>query len=391
MAAMLPPSRDVDVIVRALYGSLLEDFSFERCLRVLARSFNAHTVALHTEERYAGRAAMEIFGPLDADDLVRFSNDYSTRWPGKNLWVERSYDTMLTRGFEDGDAIVSREELCASEYYQHFLHPLDMRHGIGIAVRTDAASVFSLVSLNRHAGAGAFDREDLALVAALRPHLVNAFSLYRRIASLQGRIESMRSSFDRLPLALLILDLDGRVLEHNAEASRFLGRCSEIRLAASGDLRLRDARAHARLRGFVARAGHPSVPPQNESIVLGDTFGELTVLHLCALPASTGGVLQRRGRVLASICLPGQDAAEPFAANLLRAAFELTHTESMVVLSLRHHHDPTEVAAELGLAVSTVRSHLKHAFRKSGTTRQGELLRLVDRLLASTPLGPRAH
>ena len=391
MAAMPPPSRDVDAIVRALYGSLLEDFSFERCLRVLARSFNAHTAALHTEERYAGRAAMEIFGPLSADELVRFSTDYSTLWAGKNLWVERSYDTMLTRGYEDGDAIVSREELYASEYYQHFLHPLDMRHGLGIAVRTDTASVFSLVSLNRNAAAGAFDRDDLELVAALRPHLANAFSIYRRIASLQGRIESMRSSFDRLPLALLVLDLDGRVVEHNIEADRLLGLCSGIRLSCAGELRLRDTPTQLQLRAFLARAGHPSTPSQNESIVVGETCGELTVLHLCALPASAGDLLKRRGRVLASICLPGQDAAEGFAATLLRAAFDLTNTEATVVLSLRHHHDPAEVAVELGLAVSTVRSHLKHAFRKSGTTRQGELLRLVDRLLASAPLESRAH
>src|SRR6188472_4256261 len=98
MATAMPLTRDVDVIVQALYGSLLEDFSFERCLRVLARTFDCHTACLHTEERYAGRAALELFGPLSAEELVKFSSEYSALWAGKNLWVERSYDTMLGRG-----------------------------------------------------------------------------------------------------------------------------------------------------------------------------------------------------------------------------------------------------------------------------------------------------
>jgi len=385
MATAMPLTRDVDVIVQSLYGSLLEDFSFERCLRVLARTFDAHTAALHTEERYAGRAAMEIFGPLSADELVRFSADYSSLWPGKNLWVERSYDTMLGRGYEDGDAIVSREELFASEYYQHFLRPLDMRHGIGISVHTDAASVFSLVSLNRSASAGPFDAGDMALVGAIRPHLVNAFSLYRRIAALQERAMSLRASFDRLPLALMVLDLDGRVLERNEQAAAFMGSHGGLGLGPAGALRIGEATAHARVREFLRRTAAGPMLPMPEAIPIRSDRDELVLLHLCALPVKGEGVLRAGGRVLASICTPSRQGCEQFVASVLRAALDLTATEATVVLSLRDHHDPAEVATELGLAVSTVRSHLKHAFRKSGTTRQSELLRLVDRILAATP------
>ena len=384
MATAMPLTRDVDVIVQALYGSLLEDFSFERCLRVLARTFDAHTACLHTEERYAGRAAMEMFGPLSAEELVRFSAEYSALWAGKNLWVERSYDTMLARGYEDGDATATREELFASEYYQHFMRPLDMRHGIGISVRTDAASVFSLVSLNRSASAGPFSAEDMNLVGVLRPHLVNAFSLYRRIAALQDRTMCLRASFDHLPMALLILDLDGRVLERNEQAFASMGAQGAICLGQGGWLRVNDPVAQARLRDFLRRTGMGPMLPLPEAIPVGGR-DELVLLHLCALPVKGEGVLRAGGRVLASICVPSRQGCEEFAAGILRAALDLTATEATVVLSLRDHHDPGEVAVELGLAVSTVRSHLKHAFRKSGTTRQSELLRLVDRILAATP------
>jgi DNA-binding CsgD family transcriptional regulator len=107
------------------------------------------------------------------------------------------------------------------------------------------------------------------------------------------------------------------------------------------------------------------------------------VLHLCAFPQA--GTRVRRGCLLGFLSALGCHAPARLAAGALASAFGLTPAEASVVLSLREHHDPTQVARELGLAVSTVRSHLKHAFRRTGTDRQAELLRLVDRLLDALP------
>ena len=88
---------------------------------------------------------------------------------------------------------------------------------------------------------------------------------------------------------------------------------------------------------------------------------------------------------MAFLCELNRHSEEQFATRVLRRALALTAMEAAVVLSLRDHHDPGEVALDLGLAISTVRSHLKHVFRKTGTSRQSELLRLVDRMLSAVP------
>ena len=109
------------------------------------------------------------------------------------------------------------------------------------------------------------------------------------------------------------------------------------------------------------------------------------VLHLSAFPASAGPVLARKGRIIAFLCELNHHAEARFATRLLRVALDLTPMEAAVALSLRDNHDPMQVALELGLAISTVRSHLKHLFHKTQTTKQSELLRLVDRLLSAVP------
>ena len=44
------------------------------------------------------------------------------------------------------------------------------------------------------------------------------------------------------------------------------------------------------------------------------------------------------------------------------------------------------VSLDLGLAISTVRTHLKHVFHKAGMMRQSERLRLTDRLAFVAPV-----
>ncbi len=377
----------VDAMVKNIYGSLLEDMSFERCLRVMSAPFGAHLSVLHTEDIRGRRARVEIFGELGATELIGLNNTYATRWTGENLWVERSIAGMRTRGYEDGDAVVSARELLGTEFYQHFLKPLDIRHGLGISVRNDSRSLFQFMSLNRSAREGPFSVDEMTLVSALRPHLVNAYAICQRIGELQDKAESLRASFDRVPLGMLVLDLEGNVLDKNEEASRLLAESHDI-IAGHSTLRLANSQAQARFRAALERIVKSVDVPSPEALVIckpGESSVGAMVLHLYALPLSAGHFLLRGGRILALLCELERHSEIQFATRVLCAALGLTPMEATVALSLRKHHAPGQVALELGLAISTVRSHLKHVFRKTATTRQSELLRLVDRLLSAVP------
>jgi DNA-binding CsgD family transcriptional regulator len=61
----------------------------------------------------------------------------------------------------------------------------------------------------------------------------------------------------------------------------------------------------------------------------------------------------------------------------LAKAWMLTLTEARVTLSLAEGRTPQEVSEHLGLALSTVRVHLKHAYAKTETSGQRELVERV--------------
>ena len=62
----------------------------------------------------------------------------------------------------------------------------------------------------------------------------------------------------------------------------------------------------------------------------------------------------------------------------LAEAFGLSKAEARILKALAETQDPAEAAVRLNLALSTVKSHLRKIFQKTSTSRQADLLRLVD-------------
>lgn len=376
------PLPSVDSMARDLYGSLLDDTSLHAGLHGIGEAFRSHFTALHYEELAACRAGMEIFGEIHRQQFDDMSADYAARWAGQNLWVERGVPVLLREGWAVGDHVLSERELRQSEYFIHFLRVADIRHGLGILLQNDGAESMALVSLNRSDSIGDFTQDEQDAVAALRPHLVNAYAIHRRLQALRERAESLRASFDQIPLAMLLLGIDGQVVEHNAEAARLLAGGHGVRLGACGRLELTDPVPRAALAGALQRLGIPSRPPLPEAVMIPagpHALEGALVLQVCALPSAS--TLAPRARLVAFLAPVNRRLQAKVALRLLQLTFDLTPTEATVTLALRDHHDPLHVGAELGLAISTVRTHLKHVFAKTGTDSQRALLRLVDCLL----------
>ena len=80
--------------------------------------------------------------------------------------------------------------------------------------------------------------------------------------------------------------------------------------------------------------------------------------------------------VVAVFVVDPEDGA-PLAAEVLEDVYSLTHSEAEIVRLLAMGLSLEEAAQARGISMNTARSHLKHAFSKTGTSRQGELVRLI--------------
>ncbi|MCZ8380666.1 helix-turn-helix transcriptional regulator [Mycobacterium sp. CPCC 205372] len=79
----------------------------------------------------------------------------------------------------------------------------------------------------------------------------------------------------------------------------------------------------------------------------------------------------------ALVTITDPDAEPVPQPQLWHRLYGFTKTESEVASQVMQGASPRDIASELCVSLSTVRTHLQHIFEKTKTHRQGELVRLL--------------
>jgi len=224
------------------------------------------------------------------------------------------------------------------------------------------------------------DAATRAWLDRMAPHLRDALRAAERLRQLPARESLGALLLDALPHAAFLLQGDGRIVWANAAARRPAAATHWLQAAgpvltlqAPADQRAFDA---ARLQALAAPAGLPVLAPLG-GMRTGGAKG--------AAPLSARWLIRRLdapadGPVLLAI-LFDPDAADPGAPALsapaLSGAFGFTPAESRVAVCMAQGCTVREIAALLGVAPSTVRSHLDAVMVKLGVARKLDAVRLL--------------
>lgn len=386
-----PPIR-LEPLLHELYSCLHDGTDFEPPLRLVAAAFRSHMSGLHSEDFNTGRGSLTLIGSMSRDDYLAYVDAYSRRWSGQNLWMERSLEGFLKQGFQHGEAVVSERELIASSYYRHFLRPLDVHYGMGINIGGRDPGQLVLASFHRDRNAPGFGADDLALIRALRPHLVNAHAIHLRIQQAEAGQRSFQALCDHARLGMILVDTEGRLLHCNPSAQAQLARSGVLtasrgrrRPGLTGRFRRLLAAAIARLLAGASGGSSIRINP------VPGSHGPCTtrpaqVLHLHPVPSQFHGSRGQPPCVLGFVSeLDTAGEKTGSALLMITSVLGLTAGEARVALVLREYPDVEHCAQTLAITPATARSHLKRIYQKLGISRQGELLLLLERCLHSRP------
>jgi len=187
-------------------------------------------------------------------------------------------------------------------------------------------------------------------------------------------LEALCVALNQLSVAVLILSAGGRILFANEAASAMLENGWPIRLL-DGCLQGKDRGVSTALKQAIELVS---------SRQQGEEVGHFEV---CLAQPSAD-----RPGVIADLRQLTFDGAEPAIALFimqagqthhhgidgLAEAYGLSKAETRTLKALVETQGPAEAAAQLNIALSTVKSHLRKIFQKTNTSRQAELLRLVE-------------
>ena len=78
-----------------------------------------------------------------------------------------------------------------------------------------------------------------------------------------------------------------------------------------------------------------------------------------------------------AVFLSDPNMQQPISIDSLVSVYNLTPSEAQVAISLANGHSIEEIASSSNHSAHTIRSQLKSVFRKTGVSRQSELIQLL--------------
>jgi len=192
-------------------------------------------------------------------------------------------------------------------------------------------------------------------------------------------------ALDHLAIGVILTDALGCVLFANRSADEILKSGSGIRIAA-GVLEALVPRETAALRQLIELAARGEAGAQN-----GAPSGVMSVsrprkahpLSIIVAP------LRRRPngpgppQPAAILFVSDPEGKTDTSTDILMRFYGLTKSEAALALVLLEGHGLESAAMQLSMRMNTARTHLKQVFRKTRTSRQAELVRLILRSQAA--------
>ncbi len=224
---------------------------------------------------------------------------------------------------------------------------------------------------------------DIAIVNLLFPHVRRAVAIGDLLDMKSIASAAFEATLDTLVVAIVLVDAHGRILHANAAAQTMFSAGGPV-LSTRGDLNTHQPGATAALKAAVARAslneselGHGGigVPIRGHD----DRPQAHSIAHVLPLKSGTlrpGLALGAAAAVF--VTPPGDHSPPPFEA--LAALYDLTPTEARVMIEIASGNNRAATAEALGIADSTVKTHLARVFEKTHTSEQSELARLIANL-----------
>ena len=189
-------------------------------------------------------------------------------------------------------------------------------------------------------------------------------------------LEVLTAVADRSATGILVVEESGKVRFANALARQAMLAPGELAIV-NDQLRANTPRVQRLLADALPQA--VSSKPRATRIPLPTSEGEATDIFITPLPTMHGGTTGMRPLALLLVGRRGHVDAMP-SEDDLRQLFDFTPAESNVALMLCAGQAPKEIARDLHISITTVRSQVSSLLAKTGTARQVDLVRLIASL-----------
>jgi DNA-binding CsgD family transcriptional regulator len=207
----------------------------------------------------------------------------------------------------------------------------------------------------------------------LASHLLRARAIGRMIDLHKVEAATLADTLDGFAAGMFLVDARAHIVHANASGQAMLDSGLVVR-ERGGRLIAVDRKADQILREVFAAAAAGCTG--NMAVPLGPSGDECWNAHVLPL---TSGIRRQTGVPYAAVAAAfvRRAALNPCPLEAISNLYRLTRAELRVLMAIVEIGGVPEIAPVLGVSETTVKTHLKNLFEKTGTKRQADLVKLV--------------
>jgi DNA-binding CsgD family transcriptional regulator/PAS domain-containing protein len=267
--------------------------------------------------------------------------------------------------------LVSFDEYRRGRFYQEWLQPqgcIDAANVVLEKSKSDCPVLLTVLS-----GKRMVDDEMRRRIALIVPHAHRSLMINKAIDLKHSEAATFSDALDGLNAGIFLIDAQLRIVHANAAGYDMLGEDDFLR-SIGGKLVARDARTNQGLREILACE---AAIARNSSLTFTAQDGERYVAHVLPLAALQRNGVTTAAKAVATVFVRKVELDGESYGELVARAFGLTPTELRVLLAIVQVGGVPEAAETLGIAETTVKTHLYRVFAKTGASRQADLVKLA--------------
>jgi DNA-binding CsgD family transcriptional regulator len=305
---------------------------------------------------------------VDPKQMQIYSETHSRLDPFSNL---RFFDVGQIVSIPE---LVPYDEFCDGRFFREWMEPQGWVDAATCVLEKSGLRC-SFLTIIRGEEQGAVDDQMRERMALLAPHVHRAVPIGKVIDLEQIRTAALANVLDGLSAGLFLIAADGTLMHANSAGDGMLVDEDCLR-SSCGRLEICDPLMNTVLQEALAAAVQVGANVDNLTLPMIALNGDRYLINV--LPLSSGA--RRNDRVAhptRAAVFVQKATLDGLVPQVMARAFDLTPTELRVLLAIIEFGGIPQAASMLGVADSTVKTHVGRLFEKTGSSRQADLVKLA--------------
>jgi DNA-binding CsgD family transcriptional regulator len=271
--------------------------------------------------------------------------------------------------------LIAYDEFLQTRFYREWARPQGLVDFVAAVLDKNESSA-ALFGVFRHERDGLVDEGTRRRMRLIVPHVRRAVLVAKLIDLKQAKAATLADTLDGLAAGLILVDANSHIVHANASGGGILAADDFLR-SIGGRLVARDGQIDRSMREIFADSGDAEIGIKGIALPLTAHDGERHVAHVLPLTSGARRSAGNTYRASASVFIRKAEMETRSPPEVIAKTYALTPTELRVLLAIVDVGGVPEVATALGVAETTIKTHLGRLFEKTGATRQADLVKLV--------------